>query len=415
MLKQSSYDAVDMEYCNKTFSQSYTFYFDCAIMSYAVFYAIKYSQLDSYSLLRIIKQLFFIISSCASILGIVKHFKWTLFNTVSFMCLLFIPLYLRFHINSTVLVVTLLIMCAYNVPFSHITQKCLDALMLVFIIVLFSMFIGLIEDRLYYRDKDFFENSYAHDLGFKYYGYYAYLGMGVVQCLIYRWRKHLNVAKIGFLLILSYVFFILSSTRLQMYSCIAFISCIILLPYIPKFFFNNKLMGIISILIYPSICFILYYVSKYSILSLFLDNFDELNQMMSGRLRLNEEAFLYYDANLWGNIVEFDTEEGTNTYFYIDSGYLHTLLESGIVYTGIIMLLYSILFYKVYKAKAYYLFLWLGLYSIICISNGLLTSILANPILLLAFSNVDNISYDYELDLKRSRVRTQSSKLVSTI
>ncbi|MBR1940236.1 MAG: hypothetical protein IJ845_02760 [Bacteroidaceae bacterium] len=400
---------------NNTYSAQYTKYFDYAIMTYAVFYAVKNSQLDYYSLIRLIKQFFFVLSVSFSFLSIIRNFKWNAYTTLCFTSLTLIPLYLKLHTGDSVLVITLLIMAAYNIPFHHVTKKCMHAICLVLFIVLFSAFIGLVEDRLYYRDVDNFENSYAHDLGFRYYGYYAYLGMGIVQCLIYRWHNNMNFVKIISLFLLSYLFFLYSSTRLQMYSCVAFLGCVLVLPIIPKFLFNNRLTGFLSLFIYPVICLVLYYVSKYSVLSLFLDNFDELNRMTSGRLRLNEEAFMYYDANLWGNILEFDTELGSDTYFYVDSGYLHTLLESGIIYTGLIMLLYSILFYKVYKAKAYFLFIWLALYSLICISNGLLTSILANPILLLAFSDIDNIRYDYELDFKKRKERKRSAVLVSNI
>lgn len=403
-----------MRQLNNTYSQSYTKYFDYAVFAYSIFYAVKNSQLDYFSVFRIIKQFFFVVSVFSSFLSIIQNFKWNKYTIIGFALLTLIPIYLKLYNGSSVLVITMLILGAYNVPFRHVTKKFIQAIGIVFCIVILSMFLGIIEDRLYYRDVDNFENSFAHDLGFKYYSFYAYLGMGIVQCLIYLWRKHLGIARIALLLMISYVFFMLSSTRLQVYSCIAFIGCSLLLPYIPKLLFNNKLTGLLSLILYPGICFVLYFVSKYSILSLFLDNFADLNRMTTGRLRLNEQAFEYYDVNLWGNIMEFDTEAGSNTFFYLDSGYLHTLLEDGLIYTGLIMLLYSLLFYKVYKAKAYFLFIWLALYSLICISNGFLTSIMANPILLLAFSNVENISYDYELDVKKRRVREYQKILVPT-
>lgn len=403
------------EETRKAYSEQYSKFFDFAIVFYALFFAIKYSQLDYSSFLRLIKQFFFILSIGFSFLSIIKNYKWNLYGISCFLCLTLIPVYLRLLTNSTVLVETYLIMASYNIPFSHIARKCLQAILLIFLVVLSSLSLGIVEDGLYYRDKDTFENNFAHDLGFKYYSYYAYLAMGFVQCLIYRWRKKMNLPKIILLLVISYVMFILSSTRLQMYSCMAFIGFCIILPFVPKFIFNNKLSGFLSLILYPGICVVLYYVSKYSILSLFLYNFDEINRMTSGRLRLNEEAFVYYDANLWGNKMEFDTEIGTNTYFYVDSGYLHTLLESGIVYTALIMLLYSVLFYKVYKAKAYFLYIWLGLYSLICISNGLLTSLLANPILLLAFSSVEVISHDYELGSYKRTVKKSKPLLAPSI
>ena len=142
-------------------------------------------------------------------------------------------------------------------------------------------------------------------------------------------------------------------------------------------------------------CIALYFVSKYFILSLFYDGYDELNTSMNGRLSINEEAFMRYDVTLWGNDLDFDTSEITKDYFYIDSGYLHVLLGDGLIFTVIILLLYSILTYKLFRSRAYYLYIWILIYAILNISNGFLVALLENPILLLAFSDTEAISSDY--------------------
>ena len=51
--------------------------------------------------------------------------------------------------------------------------------------------------------------------------------------------------------------------------------------------------------------------------------------------------------------------------------------------------------YKIYKARAYYLYLWMIIYAVLNISNGFLVNILANPILLLALSDTKTIQNDY--------------------
>lgn len=368
-------------------------FFDYAFITFGIFYAIKQSQID-YTGFAPIKYVMLILSVGFSMLSITRNYKWDFYHSVAFLILFFIPLYLRIKYKSNALMSSMLILAAYNIPFSHIVKICIRVLTIVFLIVLLAVASGLATDRLYYRDVDLFENNYAHDLGFKYYSY-SYLGMGFVQCFLYLWRKHLNFIKIAFLIILSYLFFVFSSTRLQLYACTAFIGMIFVLPHIPKRILHNKLLAFIAIILYPLICILLYYVSKYFILSLFYDGFDDLNRAMSGRLRLNEEAFLRYDVTLWGNDLDFDTTHGNKNYFYIDSGYLHVLLGDGLVFISIILLLYSILTYKIFKARAYYLYIWIIIYAILNISNGFLVSLLANPILLLAFSDVETIHNDY--------------------
>lgn len=386
-----------------TYENDYTDCFDKALMAFGVFYAIKNSQLDDIGgVVRLVKYGAFVISLGFSMLSILRNFSWTLFHKVAFALLFFIPLYLRIKYDSTVIGSSMLMMAAYNIPFSHIVKSCIRAIIVVFGIVLVSMGLGIIEDRTYYRDVDNFEKSYAHDLGFRYYSYYAYLGMGLVQCCIYKWRKHISLGQIAFLVAFSYIFFLLSSTRLQLYACAAFVVAILTIPYIPKKILNNKILASLAVIAYPVICVVLYFVSKYMILSMFYDGYDELNKAMSNRLALNEEAFTRYDATLWGNNLEFSTSERTIDYFYIDSGYIHVLLGDGLVFTAMILLLYSILTYKLFRSRAYYLYIWILIYAILNISNGFLVALLANPILFLAFSDMGSISFDYDLEEEES-------------
>ena len=388
-------DSISSTYLDKKIN---TRFFDYAFLLFGVFYAVKQSQLD-YLDLNIIRYPTLFLSVTFSLLSVSRNYKWNLLHTLLFFMLFFIPLYLRIAYKSNVLINTMLILAAYNIPFSHLAKMCIKVLILVFFIVLSSMALGIIEDRLYYRDVDLFEEGVAHDIGFKYYSFYSYLGMGFVQCCLYLWRERLNFRKILFLILFSSIFFVLSSTRLQLLACVAFILAIFILPYIPKKILHNKLLATIAVISYPLICLLLYYVSKYFILSLFYDGYEELNRAMSDRLRLNEEAFLRYDVTLWGNDLDFDTSpRRKKDYFYLDSGYLHVLLGDGLVFIIIILLLYSILTYKIYKARAYYLYLWMIIYAILNISNGFLMNILANPILLLALSDTKIIQNDYYED-----------------
>lgn len=391
---------INTEYLKK---KIYTQYFDNAFIAFGIFYAFKQSQLDYIDWTTVIKHVALLTSIGFSMLSILHNYKWTFSRTIAFLLLFLIPLYLRVAYTSNVLASSMLILAAYNIPFSHIAKTCIRVLAIVFLIVLSALALGLVEDQLYDRDLESFGRSYAHDIGFKYYSFYSYLGMGFVQCCLYLWRNRLNFIKIMFLIVFSYIFFVLSTTRLQLYACTAFIVAIVLLPHIPKKILNNKLLAALAVIAYPLICFILYYVSKYFILYFFYDGYDELNHIMNGRIRLNEEALLRYDVTLWGN--DLDLDNSNKFYFYIDSGYLHVLLGDGLVFISIILLLYSILTYKIFKARAYYLYIWIIIYAVLNISNGFLVAILANPILLLALSDIKSIQDDYGVDEVRRKYK----------
>ena len=133
-----------------TYENDYTDCFDKALMAFGVFYAIKNSQLDDIGgVVRLVKYGAFVISLGFSMLSILRNFSWTLFHKVAFALLFFIPLYLRIKYDSTVIGSSMLMMAAYNIPFSHIVKSCIRAIIVVFGIVLVSMGLGIIEDRTY--------------------------------------------------------------------------------------------------------------------------------------------------------------------------------------------------------------------------------------------------------------------------
>ena len=369
-------------------------FFDYALMAYAVYYACRWSQLNNTLFFDIFKYSGYVLSLLFSLYSISLNFKWSKINIILLIVLIIIPLYLRFKYDSVVLSNTMLILAATNIPFSHVSRKCIHAIILIFIIVLASLLLGIVEDVRYDRDTAMTGETYAHGLGFSYYGFYAYLGMGMVLALLYKWQNHLTIRRIVSIVLFSYIFFLISTTRLQILACGAFIVGLLLLRVLPSDLLKFKIFGFFSLVLYPVICYAMYFVSKNAILTLALNNYSEVNGILNGRLTLNEEAFARYDVTFWGNKLEFENTIGVDDYFYIDSGYLHSLLGDGIVFTAILMILYSILFYKVYKAEAHFLYMCLFAFAFLSISNGLLLDILANPILLIALSDIDVIKRD---------------------
>lgn len=376
---------------NPGFNKSDTKLFDIAFVAFGVLYALRYSQLTYIHALDFMKYFAYLVITLSSYASVVQNFnKWSGFHRFVALALTVISLFLYIRYNSLIFFSTCILLAAYNIPFKHITRICIISIFIVLAIVLTALSLGLVEDTLFYRDVDNFEKSYAHSLGFRYYSHYAYLGIGLVVCCLYQWRKKLSVIKVLVLLVIAVIFFLLSSTRLQLYGCCLFIGGVFLLPIVPKKLLSMKMTGLFTILVYPLLCIGIYVVSKFQLLRL-LGNYDVLNRSLNGRLRFNEEAFYRYgyDANLLGNDLEFETADRVGAYFYIDSGYLHALLGSGIVFTGLLMFLYSYLFYKVFKARNYVLFMFLFVYSILCIFNGLLFLLMANPVILLALSDVE--------------------------
>ena len=366
--------------------------FDNAYLLFSAYYTIRLSQLDYYPLMLMIRKGLMLSTALFSSICIYRYFKWTFINIVLCIPMIIISLYERIVFSTNTIIIVLLMMASYNISFSHICKKTIIYILLgLTIIPLFSL-LGIVEDRLYLRDVDGFSHDFAHDLGFKYYSYVSYLGLGLVICLLYIWHKKLNFVRLSLLFVIAYVLFYFSSTRLLFYSSILFIVVTKLLQYIPYSWIFNKMSLLLCLISYPFICIILYIVSKYMLLHIILSDFTTVNRMLSNRLSLNEEAFRRYDVNMFGCLLEEDASEFTSDYFFIDSGYLHALFQQGVIFTALLIITYMILIYKLYKSRQSLLFVWMFIFSIMNIVNGFMFDPLTNPIVMLSFSSLSVIS-----------------------
>ena len=352
------------------------------------------SQLNTINTIAFLKYPALLLTLGFSLISIIRNYQWNIRNTVLFILLSVIPVYLRLKYDNNVLVTIWLMYAAYNIPFSHIARKCIQAVLVVFVIVLLALMLGVVNDRLYDHDVQGASHTIAHDLGFSYYGFYAYPAMGLIVCLLYLWQYKLNLLRVLFVLSLSYCFYIFSTTRLQLYTCIGFFVLVLLIRRVPDKLLNLKVWQYVGFVLYPLLCYIIYYVSSDELLAYALENFSDINQITSGRLGLNQEAFRRYDVTLWGNNLEIIADPTASNYFFIDSGYLSVLLGSGLVFCCILLLIHSVLCYKLYKSKAFFLYFCMLLYAFLNLINGFMDYIFGSPALLLASSTISVIKDD---------------------
>lgn len=126
-----------------------------------------------------------------------------------------------------------------------------------------------------------------------------------------------------------------------------------------------------------------------------------VNLALSGRLSLGKRALEMYDIHLLGQYIA-TTGHTVNTnaaYFYIDSGYLYSLLGYGLLLTILVIVMYSYIYTYAYRYKEKTLFIWVTACLIFCVVNNALLSFAYNP-LLLAMPYIFDIKR-----LKRNRMR----------
>lgn len=87
-----------------------------------------------------------------------------------------------------------------------------------------------------------------------------------------------------------------------------------------------------------------------------------LNSILSDRLRLGANAIEQYGFSLFGKPIEWigfsikkTTMEEAIGYNYVDSSYLQLGLNYGLIFLGVVLLIYSIIMNRAIKRKDYYL------------------------------------------------------------
>ena len=109
--------------------------------------------------------------------------------------------------------------------------------------------------------------------------------------------------------------------------------------------------------------------------------------MLNSRLLMGKTAFEQYHLKLFGQSIQMvgiksaTFGEGHQVYFYIDSGYVYALIGYGILFTALLLTLYTIVLRNTAKKEQGVLFIWAVTVTLFSISNNAWVSITYNPLL----------------------------------
>ena len=201
----------------------------------------------------------------------------------------------------------------------------------------------------------------AKNIGFYYYSAPAYLFMNIIVSILYLSKGQCSNWKFISLVLFSFIVFFLCATRLQL-----LVNIIMFIAYLVIYktnwtYFTGKRWLFFSILSYPLMALLIYYAFSDS------DFFDKdllfaLNLIFNGRLYFNIEAFEKYDV-LWnGNDVNTSTGTTLDDYFFIDCGYIDVLIRYGYLITILLLVFFSIAYYKIYRGKEAFLYFYMLLF-----------------------------------------------------
>lgn len=241
----------------------------------------------------------------------------------------------------------------------------------------------------------------AYCLGYYYYSTCAYqvFFLTVVGYFLIsgKYKKFYEILYIALSILANYITYNICTVRLTFYCFILFVALILLYKN-THLFKNNRFYRAVATWMFPVVALLTVFFSinynKYS----FIKAFDIL---ISYRFGFNYQAFQRYPISLLGNLIETHGEEWDqnwhNLYFYIDSGYIDTLLGSGLIIFLLAIFCYTLISRMAVRENNYKLFVWCVIICVFSVLNNVFLSTCVNPLLLFSIVAINSESAELKM------------------
>ena len=240
--------------------------------------------------------------------------------------------------------------------------------------VLFSS-IGILPDYLYDPTT-----RVRHFLGFK----WTALGpiMFFFWMMVYIWLRGKKMRLAEYLILegINAWFFYMTDARMSFYLS----SAMLVYVFLMRFYWQNREDRIRKNRIFvlaPAVCCI-FSVAIHLCYNEENETWAALNDFLSSRLYWGQSAAKEYGISLFGNSVEwigYGIQESTGTYNYVDCGYMQILIENGILFLILVVILYTYMMYKAIETRDFYLQTVLLFTLVLCITEPRLMNLAYNP------------------------------------
>ncbi len=273
------------------------------------------------------------------------------------------------------------IVSAEGVDFTKIVKTSLISLCVALSIIFMCSVTGLIPDYTYEHS-----GQIAHSYGFNYYSIFPYYIMYVFIMYLYLRAKNVKWVEIICVFVLNFAVYRVFTVRLSMLICIMFLVLYALMVKLRVLCLDSFKFRTAAKLLFPLLCvFAIVCVIKFDPLS---STWNAINGVLSNRLSLSQEAMNIYRIPLFGQYIEMHGAASIlqggyeGEYFYIDSGYIYSLLGYGLVFTLLVIAMYTYLACMscYYRDKTF--FVWLIAVAVFSLVNNTWVDIYYNPALL---------------------------------
>lgn len=328
------------------------------------------------------------------------RYKKTIFIVSTFLVGISILIYIRSSLSS-LMVLLILIATAYKMDIKLILKIQMLIVALSIAIVILCSSTGIIPNLVFVKDE-----NYIYAMGFLNYATISYLTFGLNIIFFYTYQ--LNKRNLIIALLVDTVIFLIFHNRL-MYA--------VELIYFVLILATNKInMHKMRRLIiaFPWIaCFFSYILAKsYERTNPIMY---ELNLILSGRLYYGNNALKSISIDLFGKYIAMRgnipiKEQSDLPYFYIDSGFLFSILSNGVIFTLIILIMYSIILHYALLKKNNLLVVTVVIISIANMINNIWVTLIYCPFILF-FSEALEMEIEY---MKRRKKHIRFGEVYAT-
>ena len=233
----------------------------------------------------------------------------------------------------------------------------------------------------------------AHSYGFKYYSSPGYIAMALTAIYLYL-HENSSYFKLGIIAFINYALFLYHTNQTSILISVFLIIVYIFTRKIKILTFDNKIWNCFSTVFPSLLC-----LGTVELINLYAINALILSQSFStltSRLKYSLQAINQYGISLFGTKVTMygNTQRyygNATSGFYIDSGFLYSLIAYGIIFTVVLILIYTIIYKYTVKCDGF-LFVWMSVILAACVVNNYLLSCYFNPLIFLLPQAIQNLS-----------------------
>ena len=310
--------------------------------------------------------------------------------------------------RTNMLVWALLVINADAADFRKIVKVSLIAGFPALLFIFACSQVGLIPDYIFNH-----EGMKAHGMGFSYYSFGCYPLMFNMMSYLYLRKKDITLIEILVLLGMNYACYKFTTLRLTFF---IFILISVMFILMVKFDLVKKVDTVLIRVLACLSWIVAFSITIWSALHYRQGSkfWREMDEIVNSRIYMSNKAFSMYNVKWIGQYIEmngnaYGNHVSAENYFFIDSGYVYILLVDGILFTVLVLLMYTYVTHAAVRSNDKPLAIWAAALVLFTAINNPLVALTYNPFLLY-FMHVHRSkrsNTDVFLDLIRSKVRLQ--------